>query len=85
MTSNNETPAADQQKPAKYFDIAVGRPVGVSDPTADMLIKAYLGSFNAAAEQGANSQACVAFGVVQVALLTIQLLIEQGAVEVKNA
>lgn len=83
MTSNNETPAAAPTKPMKYFDIGIGRPVGVADPTADMLIKAYLGSFNAASEQGANSQACVAFAVVQVALLTIQFLIEQGAVEVK--
>lgn len=73
-----------EQKP-KHIDIRAGGLIGIKDQTADMLIRAYLGSFNAASEQGANSQACVAFGVVQVALLTIQLLIEQGAVEVKNA
>lgn len=47
MTSNNDNAPAPAQ-PMKYFDIGIGRPVGVADPTADMLIKAYLGSFNAA-------------------------------------
>lgn len=73
------------EKKPKHIDIRPGGLIGIKGETADRLIKEYLDAFNRAREADANSQACVAYAVGHVATLTVQLLIEDGTLEVPNA